>query len=89
MITLYNFQQKILERTSNYQNVLYALEMGLGKTFIGAEKLRIYNNRINLVICQKSKVRDWFDHFATHYDNYNVYDLTQRADAVKFFIADF
>lgn len=88
MITLYGFQQKILEKTSNYNNVLYALEMGLGKTFVGSEKMRIYGNRINLVICQKSKVDDWFEHLSENYDDYNIYNLTRRSNDIELFIAD-
>ena len=50
--------------------------MGLGKTFVGAEKMDRIGNRINLVICQKSKVRDWVDHFAEHY-KIVPFDLTK------------
>lgn len=32
--------------------------------------------KVNLVICQKSKVDDWTQHFFDHYDNIIVYDLT-------------
>ena len=41
-------------------------EMGLGKTFIGAEKAIQLHKNI-LVICQKSKVEDWYDHFKEYY----------------------
>lgn len=34
------------------------------------------NNRVNVVICQKSKISDWLEHFKTNYD-YHVYDLTK------------
>ena len=46
--------------------------MGLGKTFIGSEKLKALNASINLVICQKSKLNDWYEHFKTYYPQYNV-----------------
>lgn len=62
--------------------------MGLGKTFVGAEKMMRIGNRVNLVICQKSKVRDWVDHFREHYDpDYAVlvHDLTKKKD-MEFFI---
>lgn len=50
--------------------------MGLGKTFIGAEKMVQLGKRVNLVICQKSKIEDWKKHFK---ENYNVvyFDLTK------------
>lgn len=41
--------------------------MGLGKTFTGAEKMRQLGGRVNLVICQKSKVEDWYEHFDAYY----------------------
>lgn len=51
--------------------------MGLGKTFVGSEKLRQLGNKVNLVVCQKSKVKDWVDHFDTYYEDYLNYDLTK------------
>lgn len=33
--------------------------------------------RVNLVICQKSKIDDWVEHFRTNYTNYLVFDLTK------------
>lgn len=52
--------------------------MGLGKTFTGAEQLIRYGKRANLVICQKSKVKDWVEHFQTYYYNYHTFDLTNK-----------
>lgn len=55
--------------------------MGLGKTFTGAEKLHRLNGRINLVICQKSKVDDWIEHFFTYYKtDYLIFDLTNKTE---------
>lgn len=58
--------------------------MGLGKTFTGAEKLIQLRAKVNLVICQKSKIKDWVEHFAKHYmfgfNAVNVYDLTKKTD---------
>lgn len=50
--------------------------MGLGKTFTGSEQMMSYGNKTNLVICQKSKIKDWVDHFKTHY-RVQVFDLTK------------
>ena len=39
-----------------------------------------YGNRINLVVCQKSKVDDWVNHFTEHYElqeDMMVYDCTK------------
>ena len=32
--------------------------------------------KVNLVICQKSKIDDWINHFKTYYSQYKVHDLT-------------
>jgi len=37
--------------------------MGLGKTFTGGEKMIQLGAKVNLVICQKSKIEDWVEHF--------------------------
>lgn len=37
------------------------------------------NAKINLVICQKSKIQDWLDHFNTYYD-WTVCDLTNTKE---------
>ena len=62
-IRLFDYQKDILDKTKIFNNVAYYLDMGLGKTFIGSEKLIQLNERINLVVCQKSKIRDWINHF--------------------------
>lgn len=34
--------------------------------------------KVNLVICQKSKIADWLDHFTENYKNVVAYDLTTK-----------
>ena len=59
--------------------------MGLGKTFVGSEKMLQLNKRVNLVICQKSKVNDWVEHFKKYYsDKYYWYNLTKKSDMESF-----
>ena len=58
--------------------------MGLGKTFIGSERLRLYGERVNIVVCQKSKIKDWCEHFKEHYTDYAVFDLTNKKDMQTF-----
>ena len=58
-------------------------EMGLGKTFTGAEKMNRLGGQVNLVICQKSKVDDWMNHFETNYDVV-VWDLTRKNEFEDF-----
>lgn len=76
MITLYPHQQKALNETKGLNRVAYYLDMGLGKTYVGSEKAVSFPNKI-LLICQKSKIQDWVEHFQTHY-NLTVFDLTQK-----------
>ena len=53
--------------------------MGLGKTYTGAEKMHQLGGRVNLIICQKSKIDDWAAHFRQHY-LYTVLDLTKPSE---------
>lgn len=82
-IKLFKHQEDALLRTSSMNRVAYYLDMGLGKTFVGSEKMSVLKGRINLVICQKSKVNDWIDHFNDHYD-YHVFDLTKKQEIESF-----
>jgi SNF2 family DNA or RNA helicase len=77
-------QEKVLNQTKNFNRVAYYLDMGLGKTFVGAEKVWELNNDVNLVICQKSKIDDWVKHFKDHYPDYEVFDLTHKSQAITF-----
>lgn len=82
---LYKFQNKVLEETKGKNRVAYYLEMGLGKTFVGSEKLMQLNVSTNLIICQKSKINDWIEHFNTYYDGQcNIYDLTTKKGYEEF-----
>jgi len=80
MMKLYPHQIKALEQTKQFDHVGYFLDMGLGKTFVGAEKMVKLNRRINLLVCQKSKINDWINHFKSNYE-WTVYDLTKNLSA--------
>lgn len=58
---------------------------GLGKTYTGAEQLVRYGGDVNLVVCQKSKINDWLNHFKSVYGFTEVYDLTNKKDYEAFF----
>ena len=73
-------QIQAMNAVKGFTNVAFYLDCGLGKTFVGSEKLIDFNNTINLVVCQKSKVKDWLNHFKEHYNNYYVWDLTKKSD---------
>lgn len=86
---LLDFQQKILDETKDKNRCAYYLDMGLGKTFVGGEKLYRLGARKNLVVCQKSKVDDWVIHLKTHYGLiFDVLDLTKKKEYEAFLELD-
>ncbi len=86
MINLYNFQKEVLEKTKSRQRVAYYLEMGLGKSFVGSEKMKQLHSSVNLIICQKSKINDWIEHFKAYYEtDVLVFDLTNKKQYEEFF----
>ena len=85
MINLYPHQKEALSVTALKNMVAYYLDMGLGKTFVGSEKMFELDANVNLVICQKSKVADWLEHFQKYYaGDYLVLDLTKKKDYETF-----
>lgn len=60
---LFKHQQEALEQTKDLNRVAYYLDMGLGKTFVGSEKMINLGEHVNVLICQKSKIEDWLNHF--------------------------
>lgn len=88
---LYEHQSNALKETEGKNHVAYYHDMGLGKTFTGAEKMMQLDAKVNLVICQKSKVDDWVEHFKKYYFNdcVIVLDLTDKKQFKQFFTVDF
>lgn len=85
MINFYNHQLTELQETQDFDHVAYFHDMGLGKTYTGAEKMHSLGSKINLIICQKSKVQDWIDHFLTYYStDFLIFDLTNKTDFQAF-----
>ena len=82
-VKLFPHQEQALARVKGYDRVAFYHDMGLGKTFTGAEQLVRYGNPINLVICQKSKVNDWVEHFHQHYMWIDDKKLRQTFDLTK------
>jgi SNF2 family DNA or RNA helicase len=86
---LYGHQINALDATKDFNRVAYYHDMGLGKTFTGAEKMRRLGGRVNLVICQKSKIDDWSKHFEDNYfDNGYIikpFDLTDAHETELFY----
>lgn len=84
-IQLFPHQQRALDSTKDFNRVAYYLDMGLGKTFVGSEKMCDLGASCNLLICQKSKIQDWIDHYKKHYNAF-IYDLTNKKDFENFFL---
>ena len=83
---LYKHQEEALERTKTFNKCAYYHDMGLGKTFTGSEKMRMLDNNVNLIICQKSKVADWIEHCETNVPTkFVIFDLTNKKDFDLFF----
>ena len=83
---LYQHQEEALERTKTFNKCAYYHDMGLGKTFTGSEKMRMLDNNINLIICQKSKVADWIEHCEENMPTkFVTFDLTNKKDFDLFF----
>ena len=85
MINFFAHQTQALELTKNRNRVAYFHDMGLGKTFTGAEKMVRLGAKMNLLICQKSKIQDWAEHFLEHYSTVYVYNLTKKSEMELFF----
>lgn len=82
---LYEHQSNALKETADKTHVAYYHDMGLGKTFTGAEKMMQLGARVNLVICQKSKIDDWVEHFKIHYKAW-IYNLTDKKEFSEFML---
>jgi SNF2 family DNA or RNA helicase len=46
--------------------------MGLGKTFVATEKMKQLDEKLNVIVCQKSKINDWVEHLKTYYGDYEI-----------------
>ena len=83
---LYKHQEEALERTKTFNKCAYYHDMGLGKTFTGSEKMRMLDNNVNLIICQKSKIADWVKHCEENMSSkFVTFDLTKKKDFDLFF----
>lgn len=76
---LYKHQELAINKAKNFNNVGFYLDMGLGKTFVGTEQMKIYNNKNNVLICQNSKVDDWAEHLKK-FSDYEVFKIKSKSD---------
>lgn len=90
MIKLYLHQSKALAELKGLNKCALYWDMGLGKTFGGSEKMMQLGAKVNLVICQKSKIDDWIEHFKNNYVSQKfpmrnlIFDLTDKKQLDKF-----
>jgi SNF2 family DNA or RNA helicase len=85
---LYEHQKQALEQTKGFNKVAYYLDMGLGKTYVGSEKMVQLGTDTNIIVCQKSKINDWIQHFKDHYSRIQVYNLTDKKQLDDFISHD-
>jgi len=81
---LFPFQKRILEQTAQSSRVAYYLDMGLGKTYIGGEKIRQLGAAVTLIVCQKTKIDDWHRHMKQHYPEMKALRLHESSDFKAF-----
>lgn len=75
-------QQQTLDALNKYNRCVMALEMGLGKTFTSTEKLKSFNFKHALIICQKSLVNMWIKHLNDNYPEWKVIDYTRPKSTI-------
>ena len=85
-VKLVSHQEEAMQQTEGLKNiaVYHDMQLGLGKTFTGSEMMKRFNCKVNLIVCQKSKVEDWVDHIHNHYTDCAVYDLTKKDQLMLF-----
>lgn len=83
MPVLYPHQEEALKLTKGKNKVAYYLDMGLGKTFCASEKMLELDAKLNLIVCPKSLVSTWKQHFQVHYFYSNISDLTKEKDFIS------
>lgn len=84
MIQLYPHQEQALKQTDEFNKVAYYLDMGLGKTFVGSEKMKQLGTDLNILVCQKSLIPTWIEHFEKYYPQYEVIDMTVKKSSQYF-----
>ena len=86
MIKLFPHQEDVMKETKDKNKVGYYLDMGLGKTYLGSEKMKELGNKKNLIIVQKSKIEDWEEHFETYYKEYTLFNLRNKKQLEEFIV---
>lgn len=81
-MNLYKHQIDGLKKAEGQTHTAFYWDMGLGKTYAGSEKMMQLGGQINLVVCQKSKIQDWIEHFTDNYHHMDMFscDLTNSKE---------
>ena len=79
MTNLFPHQEKALALTENLNKVAYYLDMGLGKTFVSSCKMEQLGKDINVIVCQKSKIKDWCEHIKEFHNKYDVIEYKKQS----------
>lgn len=82
-VKLFEHQIHALERTRGLNKVAYYLDMGLGKTFVASEKAIELDSNIIVIVCQKSKLKDWKEHYNNFYPQYETIIYKKSIDNIK------
>ena len=77
----------MLQQTEKYNKVAYYLDMGLGKTYCGSYKATSFKKPI-LIICPKSLIPQWIEHFNDVHSEWGTYDLTKKKRLEEFMGAE-
>lgn len=84
---LFEHQVEAVKMVQGKNRCAIYYDMGLGKTYIGSEIATLFGKNI-LVVCQKSKIQDWINHFHDNYDwefGARIFNLTKKSELVEFF----
>ena len=76
-VKLFKHQEDTIKSLSGVNRCCLAHDMGLGKTFTSTEKLKTFDFKHALVICQKSLIPTWKKHLADNYPEWEVIDYTK------------
>lgn len=77
----------MFQQTKQYNKVAYYLDMGLGKTFVGSIKAVSFEDPI-LIVCPKSLIPQWLQHFREVHSEWARYDLTKKKRLEQFITDD-
>lgn len=88
-MNLYDFQKAGLERVRGNGNVAFYWDMGLGKTIVGTRQMMNFHRKLNLILCQKSKISDWAEHLTScGIENYAVSPKDKEEDILPMLTVD-